>query len=199
MEISILVLAGGNSERLGENKALYEINETPLIEYVVKRVSDLDRDIIISCKDRKEELEKLFPKCEIIQDKLEEEGPLAGLLTALPHINSEYVAIITCDCPKISPEIIKRLAEEAQNADGSVPRWPNGYIEPLQAVYRTEKLAEAAVQARNKGHMKVSKALEKLQVNYISTEDLRSIDPDLESFLNLNHEEDILKIKDNLE
>ncbi|KXA90496.1 hypothetical protein AKJ61_00600 [candidate division MSBL1 archaeon SCGC-AAA259B11] len=199
MELGILVLAGGNSERLGENKALYKINETPLIEFVVNRVSELDKGIIISCKERKEELEKLFPKHKIIEDKLEKEGPLTGLLTALPHVKSEYVAIVTCDCPKIKPDVIKRLAEEAQNADGSVPKWPNGYIEPLQAVYDTSKLAEATDKVWKKGNMKVSEALERLQINYISTEKLKSIDPTLESFLNLNHEEDILKIKNNLE
>lgn len=191
-ELGILVLAGGGSERLGRAKALFEVNGKPMIQHVIEKVSKLSKEIAISCKSSREKLEKMFPGARVIVDENERKGALTGLVSALPEIKSEYTALVTCDCPKIKLEVIKLLFENAKNHGGAVPRWPNGYVEPLQAVYKTEKLRKAANEVWKKGKMKLMEVLNGVpDIVYVSTEKLRVIDPKLESFMNVNSPEDI--------
>ena len=187
-----MVLAGGGSERLGREKAFFEINGKPMIQHVVRKVSKLSEEIAISCRSSREKLTRMFPRAKVVVDKDGRKGALTGLVSALPEIKSEYTALVTCDCPKIKLEVIKLLFENAKNHGGAVPRWPNGYVEPLQAVYETEKLRKAVNKAWKRGKMKLMEVLNEVpDIVYLSTEKLRKIDPKLESFINVNSLEDI--------
>ncbi len=188
-----MVLAGGGSERLGREKAFFEIDGKPMIQHVVGEVSKLSKEIAISCRSSgREKLVGMFLGAKVVVDEDERKGALTGLVSALPEIKSEYTALVTCDCPKIKLEVIKLLFENAKNHGGAVPRWPNGYVEPLQAVYKTEKLRKAVNEAWKKGKMKLMEVLNGIpDIVYVPTEKLRVIDPKLESFMNVNSPEDI--------
>ena len=177
---------------MGREKAFLEINGKPMIQHVVGKVSKLSEEIAISCRSGREKLARMFPRAKVVVDKDERKGTLTGLVSALPEIKSEYTALVACDCPKIKLEVIKLLFENAKNHGGAVPRWPNGYVEPLQAVYETEKLRKAANEVWKMGKMKLTEVLNILpDIVYLSTEKLREIDPKLESFMNVNSPEDI--------
>ncbi|KXB02056.1 hypothetical protein AKJ43_02545 [candidate division MSBL1 archaeon SCGC-AAA261D19] len=197
MNLGIFVLAGGGSRRFGSSKALYEINGKPMIEHVLDRTSHLADEVAISCGANCDELAAMFPFTKVIEDKWDRKGPLTGLASALPSMKSNYVAVMTCDSPRVNPKVIGLLARRAKSHDGAVPRWPDGYIEPLQAVYDRRKMAIAAEEAWKEGEMKLSEVLKKLpDLIYVSTDDLREVDPKLESFLNVNRLEDIQGLKD---
>lgn len=186
-ELSILVLAGSNSKRFGKKKAFFKIDGKPMIQHVVERISNLSDEILISCKSDHGKLTKMFPLAKVIRDKSVRKGALTGLVSSLPEVRSKYVAIATCDCPRIKPEVLRLLLRHARGHDGGIPRWPNDYIEPLQAVYRTEKLKAIAQRAWENGKMKLTDVLEMVpDVVYVSTEEIRKVDPKLESFLNVN-------------
>lgn len=191
-ELGVLVLAGGGSERFGGEKAFFEIDGKPMIQHTVKKISRLSKEIAISCRSGREKLVKMFPEAKIVVDKHDKRGALTGLVSALPEIKSEYVALVTCDCPKIKSEVIELLFQKAEKHDGAVPRWPNGYLEPLQAVYKTKELLEAVDRAWRSGKMRLMEALRMLpDMVYVPIEELRKVDPKLESFLNINVPEDI--------
>lgn len=186
-DLSVLVLTGGESQRFGGKKALFKIDGKPMVQHTVERVSTLSSEVLISCKSGCRELTKMFPWAKVIRDKSRKKGALTGLVSSLPKINSEYVAIVACDCPRINPAAIKFLLKRARGHDAGIPRWPNGYIEPLQAVYKTEKLRRAAEEAWKDGKMKLYDVLKLMKdAVYVSTENLRKVDPKLKSFLNLN-------------
>jgi molybdopterin-guanine dinucleotide biosynthesis protein A len=89
-------------------------------------------------------------------------------------------------------EIIKLLFQAAKGHNGAVPIWPNSYLEPLQAVYRTEKLLNTARVVWEKGMMRLRVLLAVLSdVVYVPTERLKKVDPKLESLLNVNSLEDL--------
>jgi molybdopterin-guanine dinucleotide biosynthesis protein A len=191
-KLGILVLAGGGSERLGREKAFFEINGKSMIQQVVEKISKLSKEIVISCRSGREKLVEMFPRAKVVVDKDERKGALTGLVRALPEIRSEYTALVTCDCPKIKLEVIELLFENARNHDGAVPRWPNGYVEPLQAVYETEKLRKAVNEVWKREKMRLMEVLKIVpDIVYVSTQKLRKIDPKLESFMNVNSPEDI--------
>ena len=192
MGLGILILAGGGSKRFGGEKAFFEIRGKPMIQHVFERVSKLSTEILISCRARREKLAEMFPDAKVIVDKWEEKGALTGLASALPEVRSEYVALVTCDSPKVNPHVIELLYGTAKGHDCAIPRWPKGYTEPLQAVYKTEKLREAVGKAWKSKKMKLATVLEMLpDVVYIPTERFKEVDPKLESFLNVNAPGDI--------
>lgn len=190
-ELGILILAGGSSRRFGGEKALFEINGKSMIEHVVERISKLSTEIVISSRSNREKLVEMFPGAKVVLDRWDRRGALTGLMSALPEIRSECVALVTCDCPKIKAEVIELLFDNARGHSGAIPRWPSGYTEPLQAVYKTEELCEAVEKTWKEGKMKLASVIARLpDVAYISTEKLKRIDPELESFLNINSPED---------
>ena len=191
-KLGILILAGGGSKRFGGEKAFFEIQGKPMIQHVFEKVSKLSTEILISCKARREKLAEMFPEAKVIVDKWDEKGALTGLASALPEVRSEYVGLVTCDSPKVNPHVIELLYGRAKGHDCAIPRWPNGYTEPLQAVYKTEKLREAVGEAWKRKKMRLADMLEMLHdVVFVPTERLKEVDPKLESFLNINAPEDI--------
>ncbi|MEM3514498.1 MAG: molybdenum cofactor guanylyltransferase [Candidatus Hadarchaeum sp.] len=191
-KFAVLILAGGDSKRMGCPKAFYEINGKPLIKHVFERINRLSGEIIISCKLYQEDLARTFPEAKVVVDKSSEEGPMIGLFSSLPVVSSEYVAVLACDCPWIKPEVVEFLYFRARGHDGAILRWPNGYIEPLQAVYRTKKLTGAIIEARKKNKFRMIDAINLLDdVIYIAPEDLEKIDPSLKSFNNINSPNDL--------
>ncbi len=194
-DVTFLVLAGGYSERFGEKKALYEIDGKPLIRFVVEGISDLAQDIVISCESGYDKLTEMFPNARIIEDKPDKSGPLAGLLSSLPEIKSDYTFLVSCDAPKIKREVIELIVEKGKGHSASVPRWPNEFLEPLQALYRTEEFEESTKGAWEENQMKLSKVIDMLpDVVYISTEKIKSVDPNLESFTNINYPSDVEEV-----
>jgi len=192
MDMAILVLAGGGSKRFGEDKALFRLNGKPLIQHVVERISGLSEELLISCKRKKEVFEKMFPRAKVIEDEWDEESALAGLLSSLPHIRSEYVAVIACDSPRVSPRVIESLFAWARTHDGAVPIWPNGYLEPLQAVYRTSSLFTVAEDKWVRRERRLKNLLDSMEdIIYVPITELKRVDPKLDSFLNINSPNDL--------
>ena len=80
------------------------------------------------------------------------------------------------------------------NKNAVIPRWPNGYIEPLLAVYRTEVAKAASNDALDDGRLDMQAMVDKLQgIRYISTLVLRQLDPELRTFFNVNTISDLRK------
>ncbi len=191
-ELSVLILAGGGSERFGRDKALYEVLGEPLICQVVRRISPLSRNIIISAKSSSAEIARLFPNLEVVTDELELRAPIVGLMSSLSRVKTEYVAVVSCDSPLINPDVIRLLFRLARGRSGAVPIWPDGRMEPLQAVYRTKELLERLRDCWKRGDLRVRCAVESMEDTLlVPIETLREVDPELESFLNLNSREDL--------
>lgn len=194
-KLGVLILAGGFSKRIAGKKALLKISGKPMIQHVAERASSLSEELVISYKTGGKELKKVLPGAQLVLDKWDEKGALTGIRSASPTIKSEYVALLACDCPFIKPEVIKILFKAAIGHDGAILSWPNGRIEPLQAVYRTKSLRRATEQAWKSGKMSVRAVLQGLDVVYLNPEELKEVDPELLSFININSPDDISRLQ----
>jgi len=102
--------------------------------------------------------------------------------------------LLPCDAPLVSTKIIQLLFDACNNRRAVIPRWPNGYIEPLQAVYHTQSAIIAAKTALDQGLMSMRSIIENLkEVRYISTVVLEQLEPRLTTFFNINTPEDLKK------
>jgi len=190
MKKTAIILAGGHSERFGQDKGLVPLAGKPLVSHVLERAREVVEEVIIvvSSTDRKEFYSSLFPKeTKILVDIKDSQSPLVGALTGFMDACGDYSILLPYDTPFVSGEVMKLLFEVSQNMNAVIPRWPNGYIEPLQAVYRTSSALTAATMAVKKGDMRMQSMISLLsKVRYISTIVIREIDPNLTTFFNVN-------------
>jgi len=198
LDRAAIILAGGSSQRFGSDKGLVQLAGKPLISHVIERVRDLVDEVII-CVRKENQLtsysQALPDNFRVIADINDlPPCPLTGAITGFMSTNSEYAAILPCDTPFISGRVVDLLFNIAVNVDAVIPRWPNDYIEPLQAVYRTEAALDASRRAIEKGERRMWSMISLLKsVRYISTIVIREIDPEMLTFFNINTPLDLRK------
>ncbi|UCE16469.1 MAG: molybdenum cofactor guanylyltransferase [Candidatus Bathyarchaeota archaeon] len=198
METSVVVLAGGFSKRFGQDKGLLKLAGKPLILRVLDKVSPVVDEILVVVSSKSQEKackHFLKPKAKIVIDKYETQNPLVGALTGFENADGEYSLLLPCDTPFVSSEIVLLLLELCIGKDAVIPRWPNGHIEPLQAVYCTKSALNAAKKAlKHKRAQKLnmhSMIASLKKVCYVSTLVLKQIDPKLMTFFNINTPQDL--------
>jgi molybdopterin-guanine dinucleotide biosynthesis protein A len=187
---SAIILAGGLSSRFGQDKGLLQLAEKPLVRHVLNAVDNVvdEKIVVVSCREDVGKYLKAIDACaSIAVDKTNVHGPLAGALTGFEEARGEYSLLLPCDTPFASRDILSLLLELCPGKNACVPRWPNGYVEPLQAVYQTEPALEASRFALCAGELNVQAMLDRLQcVRYLSTLVLKQLDPELRTFFNIN-------------
>ncbi|MEM3699609.1 MAG: molybdenum cofactor guanylyltransferase [Candidatus Bathyarchaeia archaeon] len=190
MENSAIILAGGFSRRLGQDKGLMLLANKPLIKHVLDAIDKVvnEKIVVVSSKTQAESyIRALGSKVKVFVDEGNVQSPLVGALKGFQEAKSEYALLLPCDTPLLSKEILSLLFDLCPNRNAVIPRWPNGYIEPLQAVYRTKPALEAAEKALNEGNLNMQAMVDKLcGIRYVSTLVLRQLDPQLNSFFNVN-------------
>ncbi|WP_455369887.1 molybdenum cofactor guanylyltransferase [[Eubacterium] cellulosolvens] len=186
----VIILAGGPSKRFGKNKALIRLNNKPLIQYVIDQARKISEPIVvtISKNDSIKEFQKILPSdIEIIRDDGSLKSPLTGLISGLNKFSGGYIATIACDMPFIKSEVLNLLFEKVIGFDLAIPRWPNGYLEPLLAVYEFKKTHQCLSQLKIDNNTRVSDLISMLElVNYLDISEIKKIDPSLRVFFNIN-------------
>ena len=197
MQKSAIILAGGFSRRFGRDKGLVLLKGKPLILHVIDKVSPLVDSVlvVVSSGKQKEDFERILDNTiSIAIDTDQSQTPLVGAITGFQNIKSDYSLLLPCDAPLISRNIISFLFDTSLNKQAVIPRWPSGYIEPLQAVYHTKSSLNAAKTALNQGYMNMRSMINNLQrVRYISTLVLEQLENNFVSFFNVNTPQDLEK------
>lgn len=197
MKKSAVILAGGFSRRFGRDKGLVVLAGKPLILHVIDRVSKVADEVlvVVSSEEQKNKFETILEeKANLVIDKDDSQSPLVGAITGFESANAEYSLLLPCDTPLVSTQIVQFLLDMCTNRSAAIPRWPSGYIEPLQAVYRTESALTAAKTALKQGKMNMRSMIDNLRgVRYVSTMVLEQLEPDLLTFFNVNTPQDLKK------
>lgn len=196
MRNSAIILSGGASKRFGTDKGLVELLGKPLILHVRDRVAPLVDEVLIvlSSEAQLKKYRDIVKSSKLIVDEHDLHAPIIGALAGFKNALGDYSILLSCDTPLISQEIVSLLLDLASGNDAVIPRWPNRYIEPLQAAYRTKTTYNAAIEAVKNGKLRLSNMIEGLQkILYISTITLQSLDPNLNTFLNVNTQLELKK------
>jgi len=188
-----VILAGGRSRRMGEDKALIPVGGVPVIQRIINVFEKIFTHIFI-VSDRKGRYAHLG--YEEIGDLIPEKGPLGGIYTALHYASTDFIFVTSCDMPFLSEKIIRYILEEGLTGsyDMVVPEI-DGQLHPLCALYRKSCIPHLLENIRHNvlNLQKVIKEAGKLHVRIISKEELIPLDPVLKSFFNMNTREDLLK------
>jgi len=193
---SAIILAGGSSRRFGRDKGLVELLGKPMILHVYDRVEPLVDEVIIvvSSETQLAKYKNLASHAKVILDEGNLQGPLMGAVAGFRNAVSNYSILLSCDTPLLSEKVVSLLLELAVGNDAVIPRWPNKYIEPLQAVYNTKMAYASAIEAVEKRSFRLLDMVMGLEkILYLSSLALSKIDSDLDTFLNVNTPSDLVK------
>jgi molybdopterin-guanine dinucleotide biosynthesis protein A len=194
---SAIVLAGGFSKRFGRDKGLVKLKGKPLVMYMLEEVAKVvdEKVVVVSSEAQKKAFSPLFEHlADVVVDKYDGHSPLIGALTGFETVQNEYSLLLPCDTPFLSSEIANLLLDCCIGKNAAIPRWPNGWIEPLQATYNTKSAMIAAKKAFDQGKMDMLSMINYLgNIRYVSTLVLQKLDPELLTFFNINTPEDLRK------
>ncbi|MCW3098487.1 MAG: molybdopterin-guanine dinucleotide biosynthesis protein [Chthonomonadaceae bacterium] len=187
-----IVLAGGRSERMGQDKALLRTNGMTLLETVVATLRPLVGEIVIVA-DRADRYD--LPDCRMLGDAYPQTGPIGGILTGLRALGAGNHLTVACDMPALQPAVLRLLL------DSVGPEWDvvvpeiEGRMEPLCAVYSASAIP--ALQAfLDSGGRALHRALQaEVRTRRIPENALRHVDPSLLTFTNLNTPADLERLQ----
>lgn len=179
--VTIAILAGGQSSRMGRDKSFVELNGHPLIAHVIKQVSQLALPIMIIANQTEAYQPFNLP---VFTDVLPTRSSLGGLYSALYHSPSDYTLCVACDMPYLNPGLLKYLVSVCRNYDAVVPvigEYPQG----LHAIYRKTCLTTLLQQIENDS-LRLRDFYGLVNTCWITEDKLLQFDTDLKSFMNIN-------------
>jgi molybdopterin-guanine dinucleotide biosynthesis protein A len=202
---SCVILCGGRSRRMGQDKGLMILGGKPALIHLLETLNPLVDEIILVLRDKKQlqSYQKLiekftinredhYPPMKLVIDLKTDQGPLLGLLTGLSYIKARGALVLPCDSPFVSRNFIKKTFQITEDNPEKkvmavVPKWSDGSVEPLHSYY-LKKCIPFIEDILNKGLKDVKSLLKYIDVDYVGVEIL---DPEKASFRNLNRPEDL--------
>lgn len=182
LDAAAIILAGGGSRRMGTDKGLLDFGGVPLISRIAEQLVPMFRQVMISANDP----EKYgFLGLDVVPDLEPGAGPLMGIASALEHSRHELNLFTCCDMPAVDYALIRKMLIAAKDKDAVVPISPEGFQEPLFAVYR-RSVAAVARAVLAEGGRRVSDIFGRLRLGTV-------LIPDTRRPMNLNTPEEYRK------
>ena len=187
-DFTVVIQAGGQSSRMGQDKALMPFLGRPLIARQVERLRPLGAKIVVITN---RPADYTFLNLPLFPDDAPGQGLLVGLRTALTIVGTELLAVVACDMPFLQPALLLAqrdlLLREA--VDVVIPRSPHG-PEPLHMLYRRAACLPAIAAAIQAGERRVISWLPAVRAREMTVEEVAAIDPAFSSFINVNTPEE---------
>ena len=150
MHATGIILAGGKSSRMGEDKGLVLLNGKPMIQYVIEALKEVVSEISIISNN--ESYHKFG--VPVYSDIIKEKGPVGGIYTGLYHSTTELNFCISCDVPMISSDFIFWLLNRSGNAFVTLPMYKDK-VHQMIGVYSKQALSNFQ-ESVEKEHLKLS-------------------------------------------
>ena len=181
--LTVAILAGGKSSRMGTDKSFVRVLGRPLIEDVLAHVAGIGAEIII-VTNRPEDYRYLG--LPLFTDVLPDKGALGGIYTALHSSSQPHTFCVACDMPFVVRPLLDYLISLIPEGDAIIPRL-NGEAEPFRAIYAQVCLAPAL----DAGKMRVISFFPDVRVRFVDEPEIDRFDPQHLSFFNVNTPDDL--------
>lgn len=185
---TIVIQAGGQSIRMGQDKALLPFMGVPLISRVVERLSSLADELLITTNQPEA---YQFLGVPLVSDIVPGKGALGGLYTALHAAQHPITAVVACDMPFLQPQLLSVQNDLLiqSGADVVIPRSKSG-LEPMHAVYRREACLPAVKAAIEANERRMISWFSQVKVREMAPDEIALHDPEFRSFINVNSPEE---------
>lgn len=188
MQLGGVILCGGQSKRMGSDKALLPFGDgDTLLSFVVQQVQQAVGDGPVVCVAAVEQpLPPLPDEVMIARDRQPDLGPLAALSIGLQQLRGKVdtVFAVGCDTPLVSPALIELVVNRLGDASAATPV-VDGHRQPLLAAYKPRAADQAEVLLAT-GKRSLQGLLDAIAVTEVTLAELEAVDPDRHSLLNCN-------------
>jgi molybdopterin-guanine dinucleotide biosynthesis protein A len=191
LTVSGIVLAGGQSSRLGTDKSFVNVRGQALIEQIVAKLVRLSDDVIIvtNSPEKYDHLET-----RLVGDIYPGKGALGGIYSGLRAATNAYSLVVACDMPFLDLNLLRYMILLAHGQDVVIPR-VGRLPEPLHAVY-SKSCLEPIDRLLARGGLKIIDFFSEVRVRYVEEDEVDLFDPQHLSFFNVNTPSDREKMKE---
>ena len=183
MKLSVAIIAGGKSARMGRDKAFVKLAGKPLIRHVIERSRNLGQTETILIANQPERYRHLG--LLVFSDVCPNKGSLGGIYTALTYAQSPHTLVIACDMPFIKTELLRFMIAQISDAIDIVAPRVGGYPQGLHAIY-SQSCRQPIQKQLAANRLKVIRFYDRMRVRYLDEADYEPYDADGRSFVNLN-------------
>ena len=184
-DMGAVVLAGGESRRMGRDKALLPWRGKPLIQGVLEQLERNVEELVVSTNRREA---YSFLNVKIVEDKEKGLGPIAGIIAGLRASSKEINAVTAGDIPFLNLPLLRKMKKKAEEGYKAVVPLCQGYHEPLFGIY-TKGILPSLEGALERGTRKILDALPKDEVYWYDLQDISWLK-------NINTEEEYRSLKE---
>jgi len=195
--ISAFIQAGGQSARMGQNKALLPIGGRSCVEWVIAAARAVTSEITVVTSDP-----QLRAFCDergiaLAADHYRDVGPLAGLHVALARCRGEAALVLACDLPFLTGEFLRLLRDSLGEAEAIIPLDAQGHPQPLCALYSVACLP-VVTDLIERGERRMGRVLEHLAVRFLSFSEIAHLPGAMDFFWDLDTPEDYQRARQRL-
>ena len=188
IEVTGVLLAGGKSRRMGEDKRYLVVGEQTLLERSLGVLRSMFHEVLVVIA---QDSVPLDIDARVVRDLVPDCGSLGGVYTGLTQATTPYIFAVACDMPFLNQAVITQFTTRRDTADIVMARLATR-LHPMHALYGKGCLPamEQMIVARQ---LKIQELVShaSLRVQYVTEADLLSIDPSWRSFHNVNTPEDL--------
>jgi molybdopterin-guanine dinucleotide biosynthesis protein A len=183
IEVTGVLLAGGKSRRMGEDKRHLVVGEQTLLERGLAVLQSTFREVLVVIA---QDSPPLGVDARVVRDLVPDCGSLGGLYTGLMQATTPYIFVVACDMPFLNQPVIAQFTSRTTIADIVMAKL-DGRLHPMHALYskRCVPALEEMIRARQLKIQEIVSELS-LRVRYVTEADLLTIDPSGRSFYNVN-------------
>jgi molybdopterin-guanine dinucleotide biosynthesis protein A len=187
-DVTGVLLAGGKSRRMGRDKRLLSVGEATLSARSLSVLRAIfERVVVVIAQDSP----LVVTEAPVLSDLIPECGSLGGLYTGLKQAGTEWVFAVACDMPFLDPATIRYFIDLKGEGDVVMAKLQSGF-QPMHALYHRNCLPvmEGLIQAKD---FKIHRLADHpaLSVRVVTPEELRPLDPQERSFINVNTPDDL--------
>ena len=188
--ISCIVLAGGESQRLGTDKAFLKISGRVLIKDIVEKMARIGDEVII-VTNSPQKYDCLEAK--LVSDVYPGKGALGGIYSGLRAARHDYGLVVACDMPFLDLRLLRYMILLSPGQDVVIPR-VGELTEPLHAIY-SKRCLQPIERVLASGGRRIISFFPEVCVRYVEEQEISLFDPQHLSFFNVNTPGDLEKAR----
>ncbi|MFM2645950.1 molybdenum cofactor guanylyltransferase MobA [Vibrio diabolicus] len=182
-QTSWVILAGGQASRMGgKDKGLIELNQKPLIEHVIERLSPQTPRILINANRNQDAYSKFG---FVFSDQFKDfPGPMGGIHAGLMHAETDWVGFVPCDSPQINTDLVERFCQAAKEDSDILVAHDGDHQQPVFTLYHKRVLPKLTA-FLERGDRKIILLYKECNTSYVDFNDSPNC------FVNLNTPEEL--------
>ncbi len=197
---SVILLCGGQSRRMGQDKGSMKIMNKPMINHILDSLNNIINEVIIvlNNKDKINKYKKIINQnnytfqIQFTEDEIKNKGPLSGIQTGLKNISSNYALVLPCDTPFITKKHINNIFNQLDNNYNCIIPYHDDKnklktTEPLHGIYNKNLIPKIEEQLKS-NILSLKKLIEKSKCKFIKIDNKKLLKKE---FKNLNSPKDI--------